>query len=209
MKTLIQLSLASSALVLSACAGPAGDDVTSPVYGNAVQANFEAQDAYNLSNERLLDLAREFSANTQDTVTFAFNRSNIDSAGRTALDGQAKWLKANPDVRMTVVGHADKVGSERFNDRLGLRRARAVVAYLSRKGVSRKRLDAVESRGEREPVVQTEQRERRNRRAITTVAGLQRNFVGTGLDGEVAQRVYDRYQSGNFSVTEAESSDIN
>ncbi len=209
MRNLIHVSLFSTALALSACAGPLGEHATSPFYGQATQANFEAQDAYNLSNERLLDLAREFSANTQDTVTFAFNRSNLDSAARQALDGQAKWLKANADVRMTIVGHADKVGSERYNDRLGLRRARNVVAYLARRGISRKRLDAVESRGEREPVVQTEQRERRNRRAITTVAGLQRNYVGTGLDGEVAQRVYDTYQSGNFDVTEAESSDVN
>jgi len=209
MRYLITGSLVSVAVLLSACAREAGDHPTSPIYGQALQANFEAQDAYNQSNERLRNLAEDFRNNTQDTVTFAFNRANIDATARKALDGQAKWLREHPNVRMTIVGHTDLVGSERYNDRLGLRRARAVIAYLSRRGVSRKRLDAVESQGERNPVVQTDQRERRNRRAMTTVAGFARNYVGTGLDGEVAQRVYDTYQSGNFSVTEAESSDIN
>jgi outer membrane protein OmpA-like peptidoglycan-associated protein len=209
MRYLITGSLLSVAVALGGCAREAGYHPTSVAYGPATQANFEAQDAYGRANERLRNLADDFRANTQDTVTFAFNRANIDSTARKALDGQAKWLRENPGVRMTIVGHTDLVGSERYNDRLGLRRARAVIAYLSRRGVSRKRLDAVESQGERNPVVQTEQRERRNRRAVTTVAGFARNYVGTGLDGEVAQRVYDTYQTGNFSVTEADSGEVN
>ncbi|MEM9141094.1 MAG: OmpA family protein, partial [Pseudomonadota bacterium] len=92
---------------------------------------------------------------------------------------------------------------------LGLRRARTVLRYLTRQGVSRRRLDAVASRGEREPVVQTEQRERRNRRTVTTVAGFARNYVGTGIDGEYAARVYDQYQAGQFEVNEADSAEIN
>ncbi len=210
MRYLITGSLLSVAMLVTACGGPeVGFHRTSAVYGQATQVNFETQDAYGQNAERLKNLANDFRANTQDTVTFAFNRATIDSTARKALDGQAKWLRDHPAVRMTIVGHTDLVGSERYNDRLGLRRARAVISYLSRRGVSRKRLDAVESQGERSPVVQTEKRERRNRRAITTVAGFERNFVGTGLDGEVAQRVYDTYQSGNFSVTEADSGEAN
>lgn len=209
MRFLITGSLLSVAILMSGCGREVGSHPAQSVYGNATQANFEAQDAYGRAGERLRNLADDFRANTQDTVTFAFNRATIDSTARKALDGQAKWLREHPEVRMTIVGHTDLVGSERYNDRLGLRRARAVIAYLSRRGVSRKRLDAVESQGERNPVVQTEKRERRNRRAITTVAGFARNFVGTGLDGEVAQRVYDTYQAGDFSVTEADSGEAN
>ncbi|MEM6663051.1 MAG: OmpA family protein [Pseudomonadota bacterium] len=201
------LGLIAPAL-LSACATPAGLDARSSEYGVATEANFAAQDAYNLSNQRLRDLAREFSANTQDTVTFAFNRSSLDQAARTALNGQAAWLKDNPDVRMTIIGHTDLVGSNRYNQGLGLRRARAVLRYLTRQGVSRRRLDAIASRGETQPVVQTEQRERRNRRSVTTVAGFARNYVGTGIDGEYAARVYDTYQAGAFDVTDADS-DVN
>ena len=104
---------------------------------------------------------------------------------------------------MAVIGHTDKVGSEAYNDRLGLRRARAVVNYLVRHGIARERLDAVESRGEREPVVDTEERERRNRRAVTMVVGFERQYVGTGLDGKAAERIYRRYVAGTIGVREA------
>ncbi len=92
-----------------------------------------------------------------------------------------------------------------YNDRLGLRRARAVVAYLARHGISRGRLDAVESRGESDPVVQTEERERRNRRSVTSVAGFDRHYVGDGLDGEYAHRVYKLYTGGKIGVALAQS----
>jgi len=209
MKHVLPLVVAASTMILGACAGPVGEHVTSPQYGVATRANFATQDAYNFSNERLRDLSRDFREKTQDTVTFAFNKANLDASARKALDVQAAWLRENPSVRMTILGHTDLVGSERYNNRLGLRRAKAVIAYLGRKGVSRGRLDALESRGEQEPVVQTTERERRNRRAVTSVAGFARNYVGTGLDGEYANRVYDAYQSGNFKVTEAESIEIN
>lgn len=210
MKTrFLPVALLSAATVAGACSSEVGVDRTLPVYGQAVAANVTAQDAYNAANARLRSLAEAFNAETQSTITFAFDRANLDANARQALDGQARWLKANPEVRMAIVGHTDLVGGERYNDRLGLRRARAALAYLVRRGVSRKRLEALESRGEREPVVQTENRERRNRRAMTLVSGFARNFVGFGLDGEYAARIYDTYQSGNFDVTEAQSDDIN
>ncbi len=106
-------------------------------------------------------------------------------------------------MRMTVVGHTDLVGPNSYNQRLGLRRAQAVVRYMTSRGISRSRLDAVESRGEQDPVVETQDRERRNRRAVTSVAGFDRRFVGTGLDGKVAQRLYRTYVGGGVSVSEA------
>ncbi|MEM9061304.1 MAG: OmpA family protein [Pseudomonadota bacterium] len=206
MKRCITFTLLTAAVLLAGCAREAGDDISLTAYGNALEANFAAQDAYNFSNQRLRDLSQDFAANTTDTVTFAFNKAVLDATARGALNTQVAWLKANKTVKMTIIGHTDLVGSERYNDRLGLRRARAVLGYLVRNGISRKRLAAIASRGEREPVVQTTERERRNRRAITTVSGFARNYVGTGLDGEAAARIYDTYQSGNFGIADADSS---
>lgn len=203
MKRTITLTLLAVATALAGCAKEAGVDGSLSTYGQATNVNFVSQDAYNQSNARLRSLSQDFQQNTTDTVTFAFNKAGLDSTARAALDTQAAWLKANKSVKMTIIGHADLVGSERYNDRLGLRRARAVLNYLSRKGVSKKRLEAIASRGESEPVVQTEARERRNRRAQTTVSGFARNYVGTGLEGEVAARIYDRYQAGGNTVATA------
>ncbi|MEM7056290.1 MAG: OmpA family protein [Pseudomonadota bacterium] len=208
-KSRLSVAMLTMAVMVGGCAVEAGRDRITNEFGRANAVNFAAQDAYNLSNQRLKDLGKDFSANTQDTVTFAFDRSGLDANARTALDGQAAWLRANPEVRMTIIGHTDLVGSNRYNDGLGLRRARTVLRYLTRKGISRRRLDAVASRGEREPVVQTEQRERRNRRTVTTVSGFARNFVGVGLDGVYAARVYDGFQAGQPEVEEAGSTGSN
>lgn len=210
MKKLLSIALVAPALTLAACSNqPAGTIADAPIYGEAMRANFAAQDAYNLSNQRLINLGRDFAEKSDDMVTFAFDKADLDNTARAALDTQVAWLKAHPEVRMTIIGHTDLVGSERYNDGLGLRRARAVLSYLASKGISRKRLEAISSLGEREPVVLTDARERRNRRALTTVSGFARNYVGTGLDGQYAHRVYNQYQAGNLGVSEASSSAVN
>ncbi len=194
---LISVVLVGAAVAISGCARESGGGEFSERYGQSNDLVFARQVAYKTPDDFLTDLGRVFAAETQDTVTFAFNSSRLDSTAREALRGQAAWLRANPEVRMTVTGHADAVGGETFNQRLGLRRARNVVGYLVSRGVSRSRLDAVESRGETELVVDTPNRERRNRRAVTTVAGFVRNFVGDGMDGRVANDLFRVYLEGN------------
>jgi peptidoglycan-associated lipoprotein len=66
-----------------------------------------------------------------------------DSAGLRAL---ADSLKAHPEKTWVVLGFCDPRASERYNQRLGLRRAQAVKDYLVSLGVSADRLE-VESRG--------------------------------------------------------------
>ena len=173
-------------------------------YGVAVQTNQLVQTAFGAAEQRLIAYSDKFGAEAQDTVTFDFDSSRLDAEARRALDGQAAWLRANPTVRMRVYGHADKVGAESYNDRLGLRRARAVVRYLASKGVPRNRLDAVESLGERQPVVDTEERERRNRRAVTAVEGFAAGYAGPNLDGKRALLGYKEYTAdrGEIAATE-------
>jgi len=201
------IAVLATGMALTGCTlyGPAGEGRNSHLYGVATAQNINAQIAYGDPASRIRALNEAFRAAAQDTVTFDFNRTALDSSARAALDQQVTWLKENQHVRMTVVGHADKVGSEGYNDRLGMRRARAVVAYLARHGISRGRLDAVESRGENDPVVETDERERRNRRSVTSVAGFERHYVGDGLDGRYAARVYQQYVAGGVSVAVAAS----
>ena len=205
MRKMTIIAVLATGMALTGCTlyGPAGEGRNSHLYGVATAQNINAQIAYGDPASRIRALNEAFRAAAQDTVTFDFNRTALDSSARAALDQQVKWLKANAAVRMTVVGHADKVGTDAYNDRLGLRRARAVVAYLARHGISSGRLDAVESRGESEPVVQTDERERRNRRTVTSVAGFERHYVGDGLDGRYAARVYRQYVGGGVSVAVA------
>lgn len=199
----------TAAAALAGCAEEAGLSSTSPDFGEATGSILAAQTAYVNGNAILHDLSRDFQASTDEVVTFAFDKAALDATARRALDGQARWLRDNPQVRMTIVGHTDLVGAESYNYGLGLRRARNALAYLVSQGVSADRLDAVESLGEQDPVVPTTSRERRNRRAVTMVGGFARGYVGTGLDGEYAQRIYNVYQAGQIGVTEAKSDVIN
>ncbi|MEC7669799.1 MAG: OmpA family protein, partial [Pseudomonadota bacterium] len=79
-----------------------------------------------------------------------------------------------------------------YNKRLGMARARAVVAFLASEGVSTSRLEAVVSYGETQPLIVTEGRERRNRRTVTEVAGFVDGHPSL-LDGKYAEVVYREY----------------
>ncbi len=208
-RILLCMAVLGGGLLLGACARPAGGGDRVSEFGVSPELNLSRQIAYKTPDDFLTDLGRVFAAETQDTVTFAFNSARLDATARRALDGQARWLRENPEVRMTIEGHTDAVGGEAYNQRLGLRRARAALEYLVRRGVSRSRLDAVESFGETQLVVETEDRERRNRRAVTRVAGFVRNFVGDGMNGELAALLYNRYKGrGSAGVGEADASDV-
>jgi outer membrane protein OmpA-like peptidoglycan-associated protein len=67
------------------------------------------------------------------------------------LDEAARILEENPEVRVTIEGHTDSIGTEAYNLRLSQRRANAVQRYLVSKGISADRLETI-GKGEGEPV---------------------------------------------------------
>lgn len=162
--------------------------------GEAVANNQIVQTAYLGGGDALLiNLQAKFEREAPTVINFDFDKSRLDATSVSHLDQQVAWLKKNEGVRVRLYGHTDLVGSEGYNEGLGLRRARAAMRYMVSKGVASDRLEAVESRGEREPVVNTENRERANRRTETIVVGFSRLFLGDGLDGKRANNVYVRY----------------
>ncbi|HLS19421.1 MAG TPA: OmpA family protein [Paracoccaceae bacterium] len=199
---LAALTLGVGALLsLAACETPAGHQGTMSAFGEATAQNTAMQ----LGDETIMrELSRDFRESVQDTVTFAFDKAALDAAARLVLDKQAAWLARHRQARMTVTGHTDLVGSERYNYGLGLRRAQNVVNHLVARGISRDRLIAVESQGESEPAVPTGGPERQNRRAVTMVTGIA-GIAGSGLDGVYAKRVYNAYQQGEMQAREAQS----
>ncbi|MEM7497357.1 MAG: OmpA family protein [Pseudomonadota bacterium] len=192
MKSIKTIGLLCGGLLLAGCAQEVGTG-KNPFLGFTTKTNARVINAYGDLEQRRRDLSIAFRAAAPDTVTFDFNRSTLKPEARRALDQQAAWLMANEGTLMAVVGHTDLVGSESYNNRLGLRRAQRVVNYLIAKGVDRDRLEAVESRGESDPVVQTQEREERNRRTVTVVAGFDNIYVGTGMPGVIANRLYRTY----------------
>lgn len=76
-------------------------------------------------------------------VFYALDSSEIDPAGKTALDANAALLRQNASWVVTVEGHCDERGTAEYNLALGDRRAAAAVAYLRSVGISADRLKTV------------------------------------------------------------------
>lgn len=138
------------------------------------------------------ELSSRFVAEVPTTITFAFDSAALSQQARAVLRQQAQWINRFPEVRFSVYGHTDLVGSAAYNQSLGLRRARATVGYLVNQGVDRNRLEALVSLGETQPLVATDGREQRNRRTVTEVQGFVQSHPMV-LDGRYADIVYRSY----------------
>jgi len=98
-------------------------------------------------------------------VFFAWDQDNLTPVALAVLDQvEADYARGRP-AKVTVAGHADRSGSEAYNERLSERRAKNVAQALVQRGVPEQALE-VEWFGERRPRIPTPdgQREPRNRR---------------------------------------------
>ena len=160
MHALMRTALILTTLALMALTGcdqtaflnEAGSEVDEGNFGNPTMMNGLAMTG-ELSATQALD--SRFASEVTTTVNFAFNASTLSADAIPVLKRQADWIKQFPEIRFSVYGHTDKVGSEAYNKGLGLRRAQAVVAYLASQGISTSRLQALVSYGETQPVVNT------------------------------------------------------
>ena len=84
-------------------------------------------------------------------VLFGFNKAELTPAGQQKLDELAKSAQGANVDRVVLTGHADRIGSEDYNQQLSEERAQAVADYLTQKGVDSSRLQ-VEGRGKNEPI---------------------------------------------------------
>jgi len=73
--------------------------------------------------------------------------------GKQKLDELAATLNRYTGVQaFNVIGHTDRIGSHKYNDRLSLRRAATVKQYLAEKGVDAN-LMKISGKGKRQPIV--------------------------------------------------------
>ena len=194
----VLLLAAASAITLTACADQktfaswtreAGSFLDEGQFGNPTMNN---QMVHTGTGNILVDMNNRFSNEVNPMINFEFDSAVLDSEARAVLNEQANWIRQFPEIRFRVYGHTDLVGPDSYNKALGLRRARAVVNYLVGQGVDRNRLEAVASFGETQPLIATEDRERRNRRTITEVTGFVNNSSGP-LNGKYAQIIWRQY----------------
>ena len=103
---------------------------------------------------------------------FDFDKSVVKPEGKAALDDLLNKLQGMNTEVMVTVGHTDSVGSDAYNQKLSLRRAEAVKAYIVSKGIETSRV-YTEGKGETQPVAENNSAEGRakNRRVTVEVVG--------------------------------------
>jgi outer membrane protein OmpA-like peptidoglycan-associated protein len=98
-------------------------------------------------------------------VQFGLNKSDLKQEAILQLDKITDQLKSNPNLGLSVEGHACELGTVKYNQGLSERRANSVVEYLTSKGIDGSRLKSA-GFGETRPIADNSTKEGRvlNRR---------------------------------------------
>ena len=106
---------------------------------------------------------------------FDFDKAVLKPEGKAKLDDLVSKVK---DINLEViiaVGHTDSIGTDAYNQKLSVRRAEAVKAYLVSKGIEKNRV-YTEGKGKKQPVADNKTKEGRakNRRVEIEVVGTRK-----------------------------------
>ena len=100
-------------------------------------------------------------------VNFDFDKYSIRKADKAELNKAVEFLKKYQGSKVKIEGHTDSIGSEKYNQKLSERRAKAVQNYLIHKGDSKKTNISTVGYGESKPIASNKTAKGRaeNRRA--------------------------------------------
>ncbi|SPB15913.1 outer membrane protein a [Caballeronia novacaledonica] len=117
----------------------------------------------------------------QADALFDFDKAVLKPAGKEKLDDLASKIGALNLEVVVATGYTDRIGSDKYNDRLSLRRAQAVKAYLVSKGIEANRI-YTEGKGKRDPVTGNTCQQKNRKQLISCLAPdrrVQIEVVGT------------------------------
>jgi outer membrane protein OmpA-like peptidoglycan-associated protein len=183
-----------NAAIIGAIAGAAagtlagGDDRRNAVIGAGIGAlggaavgSYMDRQQQNL-RERLAGTGIGITRVSQDKIllnfpadlTFDFNRDAVKSQFVPTLRDVAGVLSEYPQTTIDVIGHADSVGDDAYNQQLSERRALNVSSVLLQSGVVRERL-VTRGLGEAQPIDSntTDTGRARNRRVEVMISAFQ------------------------------------
>lgn len=144
------------------------DEQIAQVSRTAQEALQRAQEAGKLAEGKLL----YETVLSDDQVRFGFDKAGLSDEAKAALDTFAgPIVDGNQNVYIEIQGHTDSVGSETYNEELGLERAEAVRRYLNMQHKIPLHRMSVISYGETAPVAGNDDRDARakNRRVVLVV----------------------------------------
>ena len=155
------LLLLATTAVAAGCGGkkppeePAPQPAPAPAPAPTPPPQNDSAERDRLERERMAreaaERVRAVAADLAAMINFEYDQAAVAPPIEATLDRKAAVLQANPNVRLTISGHADERGSDEYNLALGNRRAAAAKRYLQNKGVDASRMDVV-SYGEERPL---------------------------------------------------------
>ena len=107
---------------------------------------------------------------------FDFDKAVLKPEGKAKLDDLTGKVKGINLEVIIAVGHTDSVGNDAYNQKLSVKRAESVKAYLVSKGIEKNRV-YTEGKGEKQPVAdnKTSAGRSKNRRVEIEVVGTRPN----------------------------------
>lgn len=99
-------------------------------------------------------------------ILFGFNSSTLSDEAKANLTQFAEVLKSTPDADVAILGHTDNVGTEKANQSVSEKRAKAVAKHLEAQGVAGSQIKDVLGMNYSQPVASndTEEGRAQNRR---------------------------------------------
>jgi outer membrane protein OmpA-like peptidoglycan-associated protein len=131
-------------------------------------------------DSRLRDSSAHITIEMKD-IFYEYDKFRLTESSKRELDKYVEYFTQYPHMVVEISSHTDSRGSRSYNQQLSEFRAKAVVEYLIRKGISPNRL-IWRGYGEDQPVIRnakTETQHQANRRTVLTVLTLGLNEGGT------------------------------
>jgi peptidoglycan-associated lipoprotein len=166
MKLTRPLLIAGCVLALAACGKKAPKDLPPPPADTSAQTGTGTGTG---TGAPVKGSQEDFVASvSSDRIFFDTDQYDVDAQDQQTLQSQAAWLQQNPNVRVTIEGHADERGTRDYNIALGERRANAAKNYLASLGIDPSRINTVSYGKERPAALGSDEASwAQNRRAVT------------------------------------------
>lgn len=78
-----------------------------------------------------------------ENIFYDFDSSSLREESKKDLNGLIELLEEHPEIRIELMSHTDRNGSEGYNIGLSLQRAESVANYLFNNGIDKGRVDAI------------------------------------------------------------------